>query len=270
MTRLLQLSDIHFGTEDDDVVEALVAHVGALRPDALVVSGDLTQRATATQFAAARRFLDRLKVPVLLTQPGNHDMPLFAVWTRLLAPYRRYRRLFDDESAFEHDTGSLLLLGINSARNLRHKNGVLSDRQIARIAARLDAASPAQARIVSLHHPVHAIRERNERDLVRNGERAVRAWVAAGADLIIGGHLHLPYLAPLSDRYPDLPRRCWCLQAGTATSSRLRHGVANSMNLIDVAGGELHIERHDHDARSGTFERVSPDVLVLQRARTPR
>ena len=57
MSVLLHLSDTHFGTERTEVMLALQRMVGAQRPDVLVVSGDITQRATNAQFARARDWL---------------------------------------------------------------------------------------------------------------------------------------------------------------------------------------------------------------------
>jgi 3',5'-cyclic AMP phosphodiesterase CpdA len=65
MSVLLQISDPHFGTEQPPVVEALVALAQQQRPDLLVLSGDITQRARPAQFRAARAFMDRLGAPVL-------------------------------------------------------------------------------------------------------------------------------------------------------------------------------------------------------------
>ena len=72
MTLLLHLSDPHFGTERAPVVAALEALVREQRPDVMLLSGDITQRATPAQFAAARRFVDRLALPALVAIPGNH------------------------------------------------------------------------------------------------------------------------------------------------------------------------------------------------------
>ena len=75
MSILLQISDPHFGTEQAPVVEALATLARQQRPDVLVLSGDITQRARPGQFRAARAFTDRLGAPVLAI-PGNHDIPL--------------------------------------------------------------------------------------------------------------------------------------------------------------------------------------------------
>ena len=95
MSVVLQISDPHFGTEQPPVVEALVALARQQRPDLLVLTGDITQRARPAQFQAARAFMDRLGAPVLAV-PGNHDIPLFDLWTRLCRPYGRHIAVFGD------------------------------------------------------------------------------------------------------------------------------------------------------------------------------
>src|SRR3546814_12464457 len=93
MRMIAHLSDLHFGRIYEPVVTALLADLASAPPNLIVISGDLTQRAKNSQFAAARRFLDALPAPFLVI-PGNHDLP--PVWppisrmTRTWARYRRY------------------------------------------------------------------------------------------------------------------------------------------------------------------------------------
>jgi hypothetical protein len=61
--------------------------------------------------------------------------------------------------------------------------------------------------------------------------------VAAGADFVMGGHIHLPFIRQLAHRFPGLPRRAWCVQAGMAISSRVRGGLPNSVTSIDYTAG---------------------------------
>ena len=89
MKKLLQVSDPHFGTVQPKVMQALEAFADAQRPDVLVLSGDITQRANISQFAQARAFCDRLAIPQMLSLPGNHDVPLFNLYQRLFQPYAR-------------------------------------------------------------------------------------------------------------------------------------------------------------------------------------
>ncbi|MGC4115263.1 MAG: metallophosphoesterase [Myxococcales bacterium] len=102
---VLQLSDPHFGTEQPVVAEALQRLAAKLVPDLVVLSGDITQRATAAQFEAASRFTAGLNAPVLVV-PGNHDIPLLNLGLRVLAPYARHRRAFGAELEPSFETPS--------------------------------------------------------------------------------------------------------------------------------------------------------------------
>ncbi len=196
MTRILHLSDTHFGTERKPVVEAVLDLARSLAPDLVVLSGDITQRARRGQFAAARKFIERLSLPVLAV-PGNHDIPLFNVLARALNPYGNYKRALGAvlEPVFESD--GLLAIGLNTTRPRRHKDGEISGGQIARVAQRLRQARPGQLRVVVAHHPVRAKVESDLSNLLIGRERALQAWGEAGVDLVLGGHIHLPYVLPL-------------------------------------------------------------------------
>ncbi|MDI3384234.1 metallophosphoesterase family protein [Xenophilus aerolatus] len=264
MTVLVQISDPHFGTEQPPVVRALADWVRAQAPDVLLLTGDITQRATAAQFAAARHFVDGLGVAQCLAIPGNHDIPLFALWARLFAPYRRYATAFGTELAPVVERPDCLVLGLNTTRWWRHENGEVSQRQIADVTRRLARASPAQLRIVAVHQPVAVTRPEDEKNLLRGHAALAQHASQAGADLVLGGHIHLPYALRLSAEHA-----IWAVQAGTAVSSRVRAGAPNSVNLIrgpviGVDGARsCTLERWDHDARTGRFEPAQVRTLEL-------
>jgi 3',5'-cyclic AMP phosphodiesterase CpdA len=265
VSTLVQISDTHFGTEQPAVVEAVVALVDSLRPNVVVLSGDITQRAHHNQFRAAHRFVERLSTPRLLTLPGNHDIPLFNLFARVFQPYANYEACFgkDLEPYFESD--SLLIQCVNTTRPNRHKDGEVSAGQIERVSARLQAAKPHQLRIVVTHQPVHVIRPSDEKNLLHGHQAVVRAWSRAGADIVMGGHIHLPYVRPLSDRLNDLSRRIWSVQAGTAVSHRTRGNIPNSLNVLryEQRSTGCKVERWDYDAASQRFHVVEDHTLAL-------
>src|SRR5687767_83793 len=128
MTTIAHLSDLHFGRHDPVLADVLVTQLGKTRPDLIVISGDLTQRARRSQFAAARDFLRRLPGPVLIV-PGNHDVPLYDVMRRFLQPLGRYRRyICADLEPFFCDS-QIAVLGINTARSATFSNGRISYEQ---------------------------------------------------------------------------------------------------------------------------------------------
>ncbi len=232
MSTLLQISDTHFGTERPEVVEALLALVAEQPPTLTVLSGDVTQRATPSEFAAARRFTDRLGPAPLLVVPGNHDIPLFDLWERFRTPYKDYCHAFGPELEPSYESDDWLVLALNTTRWWRHENGQVSHRQAERVAARLEAARPGQLRVVVTHQPVAVTLPKDGHTLLRGQAPAVQRWAQAGVDIILGGHIHLPFVLPLHRQRPQLPNAVWAVNAGTAVSSRLRRKAGNSVNYI--------------------------------------
>jgi 3',5'-cyclic AMP phosphodiesterase CpdA len=267
MTLLLQISDPHFGTERPAVVEALLRLAARERPDLAVLSGDITQRARRSQFAAARAFVDRLGATPSLVIPGNHDIPLFNVFARVLHPYANHRRVFGADLEPQFESRELLVIGVNTARQSRHTDGEVSAEQIERVARRLERATPLQLRIVVTHHPVASVTADDTRNLLHGHEHAIRRWAQAGVDMIVGGHIHLPYVLPLADRMP-IARPVWAVQAGTALSTRVRAQIANSVNLIryDASLRDVRkaiVARYDYDEHSDAFVPVLQHELDL-------
>jgi 3',5'-cyclic AMP phosphodiesterase CpdA len=263
---LLHLSDPHFGTERPQVVEALVRFARAQQPQVVVLSGDVTQRARRAQFRAARAFVDRLGAAKLVAIPGNHDIPLFQPLARAMWPYAGFLREFGPLAPVL-DTPDLLLVSVKTTRRYRHKNGEVSRAQIEAVAQRLRAARASQLRIVVVHQPMAVERARDEHDRLRGHEAAARGWAEAGADLVLGGHIHLPYVLPMHERLPGLARRLWVVQAGTAVSQRVREGIPNSVNLLRW-GGALPpaccvVERWDYQASADAFSKVEETRLAL-------
>lgn len=268
MSILLQISDTHFGTEQPGVLEALLQLARDHSPDLLVLSGDITQRAHRSQFEAAASFLKRMPVPHMLVLPGNHDIPLFNILGRLISPYRNHQRSFGRNLEPDFESPDLLVIGVNTTRPSRHTVGRVSAEQVERVSRRLMSAGAAQLRIVVTHQPVQVTRSSDLKNLLRGREAAVHAWSRAGADLILGGHIHLPHVRPLQEAFADLARPVWSVLAGTAVSSRLRGQTPNSVNLIRYQERETPrqciVERWDHDARDA-FVLAASHTLHLQR-----
>lgn len=266
MSVLLQISDTHFGTEQEPVVAALLQLAHRLEPEVVVLSGDVTQRARRAQFAAARDFVDRLPAPLIVV-PGNHDIPLFNVAARIVAPYANFSRAFGTDLEPSFESAAYLVACVNTTRPHRHKDGEVSREQIERICDRLRQAAPDQVRIVVVHQPVLVIRPEDEANLLHGYQDAVRAWSEAGADIVMGGHIHLPYVRPIVDAERTLPRRMWAVQAGTALSWRIRGSMPNSVNVLRHAPGDLvcSVERWDFEAAHNEFRCNRTESLELDR-----
>lgn len=265
MSVLLHISDTHFGTEKPDVLQALLQLAWQQQPNVVVLSGDITQRARAGQFRAARAFTNRLGAPVL-TIPGNHDIPLLDVVARLFKPYAGYSAAFGSELEPVYSSHNLLVVCVNTTRRFRHVHGELSEVQIDRVARLLGSAHTEQLRVVVVHQPIAVTHTQDEVNLLRGHTLAQQRWATAGADIVMGGHIHLPYVMPV----PGVTRPMWAVQAGTAVSQRTRTGVPNSVNVIRWGHNEVpglcRAEQWDFDAGKKVFSCVK--VTQMHTARS--
>lgn len=225
MTRILHLSDIHFGAVDERLVDPIIALAHDLRPDATVVSGDLTQRARPDQFVAARDFLDRLPGAVLAV-PGNHDMPLWNLPLRLAAPLARYRRFIGTTEPHVNLPGAVIQ-GIDSANPLVWKAGRMRDASGERLNAVFADAPVGAMRVAVMHHAPVPAADGTPADLA-DPTRALAMLSRAGTDLVLSGHTHMPHVA-----FAETAAGILFLQVGTAISTRLKTG-ANDFALIEL------------------------------------
>jgi 3',5'-cyclic AMP phosphodiesterase CpdA len=249
LRRIAHLSDLHFGAVDAAVVEAAAIAVNTARPDLVVVSGDLTQRARSAQFRTARVFLDRLPPPQIVV-PGNHDVPLWNVFARGWMPLVKYRRIIGEDLAPFYVDEEIAVLGLNTARSFTIKDGRLNREQLA-AAKTVFAQAPHDAvKIVVTHHPFDQPEATRSGDIVGRARLAISAFTALGVDMILSGHLHLTRSGPSTTRYPG--SGTLLVQAGTATSFR-RRGEVNSFNLIEIEYGSALIRRIDWDPQRQVF-----------------
>lgn len=251
MRTIVHLSDLHFGRTDGEIIKPLIDTVTRLGPHLVVVSGDLTQRARTDEFQAARRFLDALPQPQIVV-PGNHDVPLYDIYSRFLRPLKQYRRHISEDTEPTYVDAEIAVVGVNTARSLTFKDGRINIAQITGIRHRLRAIDSHVVKIIVTHHPFDLPAEYHEDELVGRAPLAMKTLADCGADLLLAGHLHTSHAGNTDARYGIADYSALVVQAGTATSTRVR-GETNSFNVIRVSTACVSIERHDWLPKSKTF-----------------
>ena len=240
MRTVIHLSDLHFGRVDPGLLAPLREAVEAAKPDLLVVSGDLTQRARRAQFAQAADFLDTLPRPQLVV-PGNHDVPLYDVARRFLAPLARFRRRIEAEEFPYYEDAKIAAIGINTARSLTFKGGRVNREQVAEVERRFRGLPEPVTRIVVSHHPFDLPEDADAGDLVGRADMAMQAFAGCGVDVFLSGHLHTTRVGSTARRYRIEGYAALAVQAGTATSTRER-GEANAFNILRIGARSLQLE----------------------------
>jgi 3',5'-cyclic AMP phosphodiesterase CpdA len=250
---VVHLSDLHFGTVDARLLDPLRRRIHALSPHLVVVSGDLTQRAKPRQFREARAFLDTLPEPRLVV-PGNHDVPLYNVFQRFLAPLAKYRRIIspDLEPSFIDD--EIAVVGVNTARSLVFKGGRINEEQVERVRGLICHLDEAVTKIVVSHHPFDMPDNWDDQhQVVGRAAMALRTLARCGADVLLSGHMHRSHAGETAETVEAGGASALLVAAGTATSTRER-GEENSFNALTIVPRRIDIDQYAWDEASGDFQ----------------
>lgn len=248
MTRILHISDLHFGKDRPELVAPLTRAVNRLAPDLVAISGDLTQRARPEQFAAARAFIDGLK-PRWLAVPGNHDVPLHNPAMRLFRPFRNYRRAIGRDLEPGYADATVRVQGVNTVDPLAWQRGRFTRAMTARLCQTFGDAADDRVRVLVMHHPLEHLPGQKKR-LMLGADRALHALSDCGIHLILSGHLHLwraEYFTLRTDASAPIQ-----VHAGTGLSVRNR-GESNDFNLLDISRSRIDVTRHEARDDAGGF-----------------
>jgi 3',5'-cyclic AMP phosphodiesterase CpdA len=239
---------LHFGRTHRHVVDALRESVVRLSPDVVAVSGDLTQRARRSQFREAKAFLDSLPHPQVVV-PGNHDVPLFNVFARFVDPLGGYRRHVTADLQPTYRDEEIVVVGANTTRSLTFGGGAIRRADVQQIAETLGRSSEGTIRVVVSHHPFDTPYGPEGR---KRSTPAVEAFVRAGADVFLTGHLHVSRTGHTAARYRIAGRSAIVAEAGTATSTRVR-GEPNAFNALHLDAAHVEVTRFEWHRAAGEF-----------------
>ena len=234
MTRLIHLTDLHFGLHRPELVAPLRLAILANSPDVVVVSGDLTQRALRAQFREGMAFVRSLGVPFVMV-PGNHDLPVYNPFARLFNPFGAYRTGAMRDLTPTLQIGHLRLFGANTADPFSWRGGVTRRAEIDKICQLLNDGPPDVTNILVCHHPL-VEPPGFQRGETRGADASMTRLAGAGLHVVLSGHLH-HWTAGLGIR-DQTPSPIFHMQTGTALCSRMGerdHGFA----VMDFAGEGL-------------------------------
>jgi 3',5'-cyclic AMP phosphodiesterase CpdA len=215
---LVHLTDPHFGDEDEQALEAAARFIAERRPALVVMSGDISREGLQRELDAACAWMRALHAPVLLA-PGNHDVPYYGLWGRIVDPFGRYRRAAHGLRVEAWHTDEWSVVPVNTARGVQLRlnwaQGAISPAQTRAAAEELAKARPGALRAVVTHHPLDWPHDAPIKGRTINGPAAQASLVDAGAQLFLSGHLHAALTRMIG-------RRALSVTSGTL-SRRVRH-----------------------------------------------
>lgn len=236
--KLAHLSDIHFGGENPQAVQAVAERLAHERCDLIVVTGDITRYGETGEFEAAAAWLADLPGAKLVT-PGNHDAPYLAWGHRFFAPFLRFERLMGPSRAQTYLGDGFAVRGVNTARGVQPRanwsKGQISRRQVEDAAAWLNRAGAGDLRIVAVHHPLVEMIGGPMSGKVWGGGAAAEAFAVAKVDLVLSGHIHAPFAWP----YPYGDKRTYAVGAGTL--SVRERGTPAGFNMIEADSAAVRV-----------------------------
>jgi 3',5'-cyclic AMP phosphodiesterase CpdA len=279
---LVHLADLHFGRDADlRQVAALEALVPTLDPTAIVLAGDLTQRARHGEFQCALGLADRLRASApVLAIPGNHDVEWWRTPLDLLGPrprHAKYRRYFGEDLAPSLAVPGAVIASVLTSHGVTWKSltwkfwrdtavkGHLPGTEVDRARAVLAAAPPGALRVLVLHHNVLRGRISRRMGLAR-WRTAQRRIAASGAELVLCGHDHQEDAGLLDGRVV-------VATAGTHTA-RTRGHRPSAFNVIQADATTITVRHLAWDGeRFGArdpvvFPRVAPAGAAARPARS--
>lgn len=259
----MQISDLHFGAPYiEKIGEAVLRIAPLLCPNAIIVSGDLTQRARREQFEDAKKFLSKLPDVPQLVIPGNHDVPLYRIHERLMDPHGLYREIISEELNPVLQIPGAVIVGLDStAPRSAISNGRIFQWQLDACEQVFRDAPADTARIVVAHHHFAPAPDYLRDSTMPKARRAMTRFADWKVDLVLGGHLHRAFIGNSLDFYPGVHRDRGIIisQCGTTTSQRGRgrEREKNSFNLIQFAASTISITHYMFFHHSNDFEPVS-------------
>ena len=253
IARILHLSDLHMGHgEAWEPLAALHELIADLQPELLVATGDLAHRGRRAELETAAELLRGLGLP-FLTVPGNHDIP-YTFPARFTRTFAEWEHVFGPTEP-EYAGAGVVLVGLNSVRAWRQQWGAVADDRLARAVTRLQEGPPEALRMVALHHHLAAPpwRAARKRPLSRRDD-VLRKLVAAGAELVVGGHVHQ---GGISERrefkvLEEGPRRALVLATAPALGRPRprRREEARGLNVYEADRDTLHVRTYAWDGQA--------------------
>lgn len=222
--RLVQLSDIHVGPQfKQSVFDKAAEEINNINPDAVIVTGDLTENGMLNEYERVKEQLKKIKIKNVIVLSGNHDYRNTG--------YLLFKKFFPSKSVNEFDDAVIITLG--TARPDRDE-GEVGYRQNLWLSRTL-AKYTDKTKIIAMHHHLISVPDTgSDRIIVLDAGDVLQTALAARVNLVLCGHKHRPWIWNLGS--------LTIAYAGTASSERMRGFFENTYNIITIEKGKVNVD----------------------------
>ncbi len=242
--KFLHFSDLHWGRKfSPSIAYTIREFIKKENFKFILISGDLTQRAKKREFLAVKRYLDSLEVPYI-SVPGNHDIPLYPIHFRFLAPFYKYKRYFSNNLEPEIIDKKFCFFGISTAHSFTGSEGRIKIKQIKKLRIKLLRTSPSQFIFLIMHHPL-IYSDPSDRDRTIWGSASlINLFMEVSPDIILSGHFHNRFFYNLRDFYPKLSKDVYIFFTSKSTNERGRKKEIDlsGFNIIELKENSLQVK----------------------------
>lgn len=241
--RIAQISDLHAGeiTFQHQVMAQVIDKVNAMRPDIVVVAGDLTAAGYEDEYVKASAILSQIEAPKV-TIPGNHDARNvgWVHYERYFGDrYSRFRAEFDPGRAERLRATGFTVVGVDSSEPDLNEGRVGRDRY-QWIVDQFD--NHEDIKIFAIHHHLVPVPGTGrERNIVMDAGDLLAALTSLDIDLILSGHKHVPFFWGLNGML--------IANSGTCSTKRLRGLTPSSWNEVEIDASTIKVFLHYPDGR---------------------
>jgi 3',5'-cyclic-AMP phosphodiesterase len=241
--RIAQVSDIHCGepTFDAELMESIVRRVNRMKPDLLVIAGDLTAAGYEWEFEQASEWLDRFEPPMIVI-PGNHDARNvgYMHFKSLFGDsFTRHRQAFDPERAERMLATGYTVVAVDSSQPDLNE-GHVGRARYPWIREQFD--EPDDVKVFVIHHHLISIPGTGrERNIITDAGDLLAELTLLDIDIVLSGHKHVPFFWGVNG--------ILICNSGTATTRRLRGRTPSSWNEIHIDASTIKVFLHYPDGR---------------------
>ena len=222
---IVQLSDIHVGSQfRGKIFENVIDEVNALKPDIVVITGDLTNEGLIGEYEKCKDLVSKLNVDKIISISGNHDYRNtgYLVFKKYF-PFQTINELSDD----------VVLVTLGTARPDRNE-GEVGYRQTLWLERTMKKYED-KTTILAMHHHLIGIPDTgSERVTILDAGDVLRTILDTKVDLVLCGHKHRPWIW----RFNNLS----IVNAGATSSERMRGLFENTYNIVNVEKNKLEID----------------------------